>query len=188
MSTSIPPTSPTTPPQAPPAPAFSSLAIKSTIAGLGLSWGGFLDGGGHTVAGWIGIIFVTVFAILAIYGRMRATGPVTFGRVATEVAKEDERGFAAVHLLGGLAVAVCLAGVAALAFGGCAATDIRAETEVHPFFDPGPPCLITVDVDGHRVHRTRWDQACHIDMPTAWLCARLGEKAPGAKLPAVCSP
>lgn len=78
--------------------------------------------------------------------------------------------------------------VALLGAGGCASTDIRAETEVHPFFDPGPPCLITVDVDGHRVHRTRWDQPCPIDMPTAWLCARLAEKAPGAQLPAVCTP
>jgi hypothetical protein len=74
-----------------------------------------------------------------------------------------------------------------LALPGCA-TDIIAHKSVHPFFDPGPPCLITLDVDGTRVHRTRWDKECPLDMPTAWLCARLGEKAPGAKLPAVCTP
>lgn len=187
MSTSVPPTSPTTPSQAPPAPALSSLAIKSTIAGLGLSWGGFIDGGGHTVTGWIMIVIASLLAVLAIYGRMRATGPVTFGRVATEVAREDERGTIAAGLALLIAGAVVVVGLGAFLWG-CAATDIRAETEVHPYFDPGPPCLITVDVDGHRVHRTRWGEACPLDMPTPWLCARLAEKAPGAKLPDVCTP
>lgn len=139
----------------------------------------------------LGGVMAALGFVGTVVGRVRAGG---LGKPSLELPPEDpakpndQGGFAAVHFLAGLAVAVCLAGVAALAFGGCAATDIRAETEVHPYFDPGPPCLITVDVDGHRVHRTRWDEPCPIDMPTAWLCARLGEKAPGAKMPAVCTP
>jgi hypothetical protein len=100
---------------------------------------------------------------------------------------KDQRGTIAAGLALLLAGAVVVVGLGAFLWG-CGSTDVRAEKSVHPFFDPGPPCVLTVDVDDVRAYRVRWDKECPIDMPTAWLCARLAEKAPGAKLPAVCTP
>jgi hypothetical protein len=165
-------------------PVWKSLTLWSAVVALvgavlaffasGQSAVGVVSDPGVQAA--IGEVLTVLGFVGTVAGRLRVGDLTAKG-------PPDERG----AVTAGLVMGVVVAFVGALLWG-CAATDIRAETEVHPYFDPGPPCLITVDVDGHRVHRTRWDQPCPIDMPTAWLCARLAEKAPGAKLPAVCAP
>jgi hypothetical protein len=68
-------------------PAFSSLTIQSAVMGLGLAWGGFIDdGNAHTATAWILMVLSSVFTLLTVYGRLRANGPVTFERIAKDVA------------------------------------------------------------------------------------------------------
>jgi hypothetical protein len=70
--------------------AFSSLTIRGALLALGFSWGGFIDDGApHTVTAWILMVLSTVFALVTVYGRLRAAGPVTFERIATDVANGD---------------------------------------------------------------------------------------------------
>jgi len=129
--------------------------------------------------------FASALATFGSWLAFRASGGQSqVAQVGTPKPPPDQHGVARVDLIVWLALVGF--GVVAIAFSACASQDITVRESVQPKFDPGPPCLITAHVDGVRVMRIRWDQACPVDMPTSWLCARLSEKAPGARLPAVC--
>ncbi len=127
----------------------------------------------------LGGVMAALGFVGTVVGRVRAGG---LAKPSLELPPEDpakpkgQGGFAAVHLLAGLAAAVCLAGVAALAFGGCASTPVILEDDkpITLAVDSGPPChVLGQHTDGETAIEFTAPGTCDPHVSLLWLCRRV---------------